>query len=171
MSLGAAATSVAPCLLEISMQSPVNFLLRELCTLGHRAVSLLPQSWESAAGPDTVTHTEKGNSEVCLTNCAPPRPQLEKGSHVVQADLESVYFVLLVIKPRNLTCSASILPTELHPSPCCVVKGELEFCHRLPPMSETAPHSRPPAIELLSQVLTSEHTDVFNPQSEAQQFP
>lgn len=69
--LGAAATNVAPCLLEVSMQSPVNFLLRELCTLGHGAASLLPQSWESAAGPDTVTHTEKGNSEVCLTNCAP----------------------------------------------------------------------------------------------------
>lgn len=101
----------------------------------------------------------------------PPHPQLEKGSHVVQADLESVYFVLLVIKPRNPTCSASILPTELHPSPCCVVKGELEFCHRLPPMSETAPHSRPPAIELLSQVLTSEHTDVCIHRVRLSSFP
>lgn len=107
--------------------------------LGPRQSRFSRSLGKSAAGPDTVTHTEKGNSEVCLTNCAPCDQlcPLEKGSRVAQADLESVYLVLLVIKPRNHTCSASILPTELHPSPCCIVKGE--FCHRLPPVSETPP--------------------------------
>lgn len=106
--------------------------------MGLSVVLLLPHSWESAAGLDTIIHAEKGNSEVCLSCCAP----LEKGSQVAQADFE----LSLFCAARNQTQDfihvkkkkKSILLTELRLSPCCVLKEESEFIIDLPPVSETA---------------------------------
>lgn len=44
--------------------------------LGPRQSRFSRSLGKSAAGLDTVTHTEKGNSEVCLTNCAPWKKDL-----------------------------------------------------------------------------------------------
>lgn len=46
------------------------------------------------------------------------------------------------------------------------MKGE--FCHRLPPVSETPP---PPDTELPSQVLMSEHTDICIHRVRLSSFP